>query len=164
MTHRNKVALLLIVISLGMLYPGLYQPMITIEIAPDLPIIGKTTFYEQTQSIVESIEFLYDNDNRLVAFLILFFSVMVPLVKAILLLLVLFIQQLRFRPKVHAFVSAISKWSMADVFVVGIFIAFLSTSSNSSVNAYLHSGFYYFLAYCIISIASVQVMLLKEST
>ena len=164
MSKRNKVALLLIIISLIVLYPGLFNPIITIEIAPVLPIIGKTTFYEQTQSVVESIRFLYNHNNRFVAFLILFFSVMVPVTKAILLLLVLFIQHLRYRPKVYAFVSAISKWSMADVFVVGVFMAFLSTTSTSAVNAYLHSGFYYFLAYCIISIASVQVMLVKENT
>ena len=43
-------------------------------------------------------------------------------------------------------------------FVVGVLIAYLSTGSDENVNAYLHSGFYYFTAYCIVSIAAVQII------
>ncbi|MEO0779788.1 MAG: paraquat-inducible protein A, partial [Bacteroidota bacterium] len=56
------------------------------------------------------------------------------------------------------FVRAIGKWSMADVFVVGVFLAFLATRSNENINAALHPGFYYFLAYCLISLLAIQVM------
>jgi len=161
MSTRNKIGFFLILVSLIALYPGLSRPMLTLEVAPTLPLLGKTTFYEQTQSVMESIRFLYEHNNKFVAFLILFFSVTVPVIKAVLLLITLFISSIKYRPEMFQFVSAIGKWSMADVFVVGIFIAFLATGSNESINAYLHDGFYYFLAYCIISIAAIQVIEIK---
>ncbi len=46
---------------------------------------------------------------------------------------------------------------MADVFIVGLFVAFLSTSSEDNISANLHAGFYYFLSYCIISILAFQL-------
>ncbi len=58
----------------------------------------------------------------------------------------------------HRFVSVIGKWSMADVFVVGILLAFLATRSDDNIHAQLHDGFYWFLAYCVISIISFQIM------
>jgi paraquat-inducible protein A len=57
----------------------------------------------------------------------------------------------------------ISKWSMADVFVVGVFLSFLATRSNKDINAWLHDGFYFFLAYCLISILATQIMDIEEN-
>ena len=101
---------------------------------------------------------MYDNDNAIVAFLILFFSVMVPFIKALVLMIALFTKRLRQRVNMFRFVRAIGKWSMADVFVVGVFIAFLATKSNSTITSELHNGFYYFTGYCLISLAAVQIM------
>ena len=60
--------------------------------------------------------------------------------------------------KIYNLVYAIGKWSMADVFVVGIFIAFLSTRSNTAIDALLLPGFNYFVAYCIISLIGIQLV------
>jgi uncharacterized paraquat-inducible protein A len=137
--------------------------MFSLKIGLELPLVGETTLYERTQSIIESVEFLWENNNRFVAFLILFFSVMIPVTKAVLLLLVLWLQALKSRYNVYRFVYAISKWSMADVFVVGVFIAYLSTESTDAISARLHDGFFYFVGYCLISIASVQVMKIESN-
>jgi len=59
-------------------------------------------------------------------------------------------------------VSAIGKWSMADVFVVGVFLAYLATASEESISAEVFDGFYYFTAYCIISILGIQIMDLRD--
>ncbi|MBL1292744.1 MAG: paraquat-inducible protein A [Thiotrichales bacterium] len=61
----------------------------------------------------------------------------------------------------HKFVLIIGKWSMADVFVVGVFMAFLAGQANPNVQAALHQGFYWFLAYCLISILSSQTLQLN---
>ena len=50
---------------------------------------------------------------------------------------------------------------MADVFVVGVFMAFLAGQANPNVQAALHQGFYWFLAYCLISILSSQTLQLN---
>ena len=51
---------------------------------------------------------------------------------------------------------------MADVFVVGVLLAFLATKSDDGIDAKLHEGFYYFLAYCIISILATQLLKIEE--
>ena len=158
MKTRNIIALVLIIISLICLYPGLVRPILSIKIGTTLPLVGELVIYETIQSILDTVRTLYENNNKLVAFLILFFSVIVPILKAIILLLVLFVKKIKQRSALHRFVAIISKWSMADVFVVGVFLAYLATKSEDSIEANLQEGFYYFLAYCLISILASQVM------
>ncbi len=162
MTLRNWIAFALIVISLICLYPGLFQPILSIKVSTKLPILGEIMLHESTQSIVKTVQTLHENNNSLVAFLILFFSIVVPVVKAVVLLFVLFAKRLANRVHLHRFVYIIGKWSMADVFVVGVFLAYLATRSNESVDAQIHEGFYYFLAYCLISLLAIQVMQVEE--
>ena len=162
MSIRNIVALVLIIVSLVCLYPGLFEPILSIMVGADIPILGRIELQNSTNSIISTINTLYEENNILVAFLILFFSVVVPLLKAVMLIIVLFIPSIPKRKSVYNFVHIIGKWSMADVFVVGILIAYLGTQSNANVDATLHVGFYYFLAYCIISLIAIQVMKIEE--
>ena len=159
MSRRNLIAFVLVVISLILLYPGLFYPVLTISIStPELPMIGSISIFERTQSVVESVEYLLDNDNLFVAFLILLFSIIVPIVKGLLTVGVLFIKQPIFSNFVYRALRAIGKWAMADVFAVGILIAYLALGSDASINAYLEPGYYYFVGYCLISLAAIQAM------
>jgi uncharacterized paraquat-inducible protein A len=162
MNVRNIIAFVLTLVSLVLLYPGLTEPILQISIAPELPLLGKTTFYEQTQSILQTIDTLHKTNNTLVAFLILLFSVIVPVTKGVIILIVLAIKNKKVQHRLYRLVYAIGKWSMADVFVVGIFIAYLSTQSNTAMEAYLLPGFNYFVAYCLISLAGIQLVKLED--
>ena len=162
MNKRNIAALSLTVISLIILYTGLTVPILQIEVAPELPLLGKTTFYEQTQSILQTVETLNNTNNKLVAALILLFSVIVPVTKGLIILVVLLVKDLKIKKKLYKFVYAIGKWSMADVFVVGIFIAFLYPRSNDGIDAVLLPGFNYFVAYCIISLTGIQLVQIED--
>ena len=162
MSIRNICALVLILASLACLYPGLMFAMLTIEVGTVLPLIGQVDLYEATQSIMQTISKLFENNNYLVAWLILLFSVVVPILKVTLLLIVLIIKKFNGREQVLKFVLIIGKWSMADVFVVSIFMAYLATKSNEAVSATLHSGFYYFTAYCVLSILGTQLIQLNH--
>lgn len=157
-TPRNILALACILLSLAMLYPGLTQPMMNLTIEASLPLLGKMEFYNKTQSIMESITSLFESGNRLVAILILLFSVIIPVLKAIFLLLALALPIARIRDHLHQVVLLIGKWSMADVFVVGVFMAFLAGSAHPSARATLHNGFYFFTAYCVLSILGAQLL------
>lgn len=158
MVKSNKIAIALIFISLMLLFPGLLKPILSIHIGAKIPILGDISLHDTKQSIISTIQTLFDNDNTLVAFLILLFSVMVPVIKAILLLSVLLIPSINNKAGIYHFVSLIGKWSMADVFVVGVFLAFLATRSDDNIHAQLHEGFYYFTAYCIVSLMAIQVI------
>jgi len=162
MNTRNIVALILIVASLCCLYPGLVKPVMSLKISAEIPLLGEMVLQETTQSVVSTIKSLYEANNNLVASLILLFSIVVPLIKAVVLLAVLLVPKLPAKSWLHNFVAIISKWSMADVFVVGVLLAFLATKSEETIQAWIHEGFYFFLAYCIISILAAQIIDIKS--
>lgn len=158
MTKRNILALILILVSLGLLYPGLTNDILTLDIGAKIPLLGNFELYNESQSILKTIKALHENDSTFVAVLILLFSVIVPVLKALILITVLLLKNMRSSVKLYKFVGMIGKWSMADVFVVGVFLAFLATGNNEAINAELEIGFYYFTAYCIVSIIGIQVL------
>ena len=125
--------------------------------------------YEQTRSIVGSVQHLYEVQSPMPATLILLFSVVVPLAKAALVLWAVFMADAVRRRRVLGFVEAIAKWSMADVFVVALFIAYLAATASQTppgdplaapplvaFTAHFGAGFYWFTAYCVFSLAAQQ--------
>ncbi|HZJ17757.1 MAG TPA: paraquat-inducible protein A [Chthoniobacteraceae bacterium] len=226
---RRLVILALLAISMGLLIPGLFAPVLTIRgflkpegvahVAPELLDKGlndktitslkammnptmialleatggdlrKTVLerlgpeltaslkdnvqdievYEQTRSIVGSVQHLYEVKSPTPATLILLFSVIVPLAKAVMVLVGLFIADAARRHRLLDFVELIAKWSMADVFVVALFIAYLAAQASQSppgdpnfpppmvaFTAVFGAGFYWFTGYCIFSLASQQM-------
>ena len=71
------------------------------------------------------------------------------------------------RQRTLDFVELIAKWSMADVFVVALFITYLAAVATQQAAAgaapplvafaaIFGPGFYWFLAYCLFSLASQQ--------
>lgn len=130
--------------------------------AADIPV------YEQTRSILGSVRRLYEVGSPVPATLILLFSVIVPFGKILLVAWALTLRDARIRHRTLTFVEAIARWSMADVFVVALFIAFLAAQASQSANpqaeppliaftAHFGTGFYWFAAYCVVSLASQQV-------
>ena len=116
-----------------------------------------------TRSVMETIKELRSSNNNLVANLILLFSVIVPVSKGLALLVVVFSRNKDFSKLLFKIVNSIGKWSMADVFVVGIYIAFLSANAQKPImTAHLQQGFYYFTGYCIVSIASLHFFKVKD--
>jgi hypothetical protein len=226
---RRLLVLGLLVISLGLLIPGLFAPVLTIrgvltrdgiarvapvmlekgitdetigvlksmmdptivallqargtdlrklvidKVSPQLTAslqknVDDVPVYEQTRSIIGSVRRLYQVGSSLPATLILLFSVIVPLGKAALVAFAIFMTDTERRRRVLAFVEAIAKWSMADVFVVALFIAYLAAKASQTANpsaeppliaftAHFGAGFYWFAAYCVFSLASQQATL-----
>ena len=130
--------------------------------------VAEVEVYEQTRSIIGSVQRLYEVGSPVPATLILLFSVIVPLGKAALVAWAVFLRQAVARRRVLGFVEAIAKWSMADVFVVAILIAYLAARASTAptgagaappliaFTATFGAGFYWFAAYCLFSLASQQ--------
>ena len=157
MTTRNGVAVGLTLVSLGLLIPGLSQPALTI--VASIPIFNKPTeIFRQTQNIVQAVRSLYESGNLFVAGLVLLFSIIVPFMKAAMLGVILATKAPAARYRLYLFVRSISKWAMADVFVVGIFIAFLAAKATDNLDAIIGSGFYYFVGYCLLSNVAFQFL------
>lgn len=157
MTMRNKVAVGLTLVSLGLLIPGLSQPALTI--VASIPIFNKPTeIFRQTQNVMEAVESLYETGNYFVAGLILLFSIIVPFIKAAMLAAILTIKAPGPRYRMYLFTRSISKWAMADVFAVGVFIAFMASKAIDNLDAVIGTGFYYFVGYCLVSNVAFQFL------
>ena len=96
--------------------------------------------------------------NYFVAGLILLFSVIVPFIKMGLTALILWTKNPVKKYRLYLFTRSVSKWAMADVFAVGIFIAFMAGNAIDNLDAKVHPGFYYFIAYCLISNLGFQFL------
>lgn len=127
-------------------------------------IEGQLLVYTNTRSIWGTVESLAGSGNMLVALLIVFFSVLLPTFKLLLQAMSLLITREDFRRPLLSLNAALSKWSMADVFVMGLLVAFLAGSSANqtgdmlTMHASLGAGFYYFLAYCLFSVMAGSIL------
>ena len=142
-------------------------PQITASLQKNM---GEVEVYEQRRSIVGSVRRLYEVGSPVPATLIVLFSVIVPILKAALVTWAVFGAGDRHRQRTLALVETIAKWSMADVFVVALFIAFLAARASATpsqgpgatpaliaFSAHFGAGFYWFAAYCVVSVASQQI-------
>jgi hypothetical protein len=128
--------------------------------------VGEVEVFQQTRSIVSSVRRLYEVGSPVPATLILLFSVVVPFVKMALVGWAMFASP-ETRRRTLAFVETIAKWSMADVFVVALFITYLAAMASQSTplagpplvpsKAEFGAGFYWFAAYCVFSLATQQL-------
>jgi paraquat-inducible protein A len=124
------------------------------EFGKDQVFRGKTFFYYQNKGIMDVISLLWNNNNKPVAMAIGTFSVVVPLIKLLFSLIILIFPITRAK-KMRKVLSYIAKWSMADVFVIGAFLAYLSFANMSpgvQMDANVLFGLYYFGGYVLISI------------
>ena len=161
MKVRNAIALVLILVSFAILIPGLTKPLITISAS--FSFLGKSTeIFRETRSILQTVRNLHESGNDFVAGLIFLFSVVVPFVKGALLGVALALRHAGTRYRVFVFVRSISKWAMVDVFVVGIYVAYLAAKASDNLDAQLQTGFYYFASYCLVSLLALQFMKIKR--
>ncbi len=198
---QKLLALIVILISLALLYPGVTLPVLTLsgsiekseltKIGIDVmageesnnqtrqmltmvssffgfdQVEGQLQVYNNTRSIWGTVESLARTGNLPVAFLIVFFSLVIPVFKLLLQALSLFIGRAATREPLLWLNAALSKWSMSDVFVMGLLLAYMAGSAKDQagdllkMNAVLEPGFYYFLAYSLFSIAAT-LLLRKE--
>lgn len=169
----------LLFIALAALHLGLFAPMLEISaFEKDLTIPlkmevlsmdfnhkqvfkGDLYFYYQSKSVMELIVVLFEQHNYVVGMAILLFSVLLPVSKIVLTLLGIFQNRLLQNPFVHFMISKTSKWSMADVFVVAVFLAFLAFNNMQtgiSTESNVRIGLYFFLGYCVLSIISSMLV------
>lgn len=198
-TTRRLLTLLLILASLGLLYPGVTQPVLTLtgtleksmiaELGIEMiagedadsqtrsmltmfssllgldQIEGQITAYNSTRSILGTVEELAATGNLPVALLIVLFSVVIPVFKLCLQAAALALPRVQWRAPLWRLNAGLSKWSMADVYVMAMLVAFMAGRASDqmgdmlTMTAHLEVGFYYFLAYCLFSIVAGSLMM-----
>ena len=148
-----KLGIVLTALSFFLLVPGVMQPIMTLS--AKLNMFGlSTTLFEETRSIWQTVTSLADAGYPEVGFMVLTFSVIIPVVKGLWVIGTWFYPS----PRRWQFIAMLSKWSMADVFVVAMMVSFFTAKATADLQAGLHSGFYWFSGYCIVSIISGQLL------
>ena len=145
---------------------GALVKQLSTQLATELKKGQQIEVYHQTRSILGSVEHLYRVRSHTAATLILLFSVIVPFAKMSLVSWALFRRDEAARQRTTHFVEIIAKWSMADVFAVALFITYLAAQATQSApgtssaiiafDASFGPGFYWFAAYCVVSLAVQQ--------
>lgn len=162
MSPRNRIAVALAIGSIILLWPGLVEPALTIRATVEM--FGTTReLSNETRSVLGAVQSLHRSGNDFVAGLILVFSVLVPLTKAALLVPIFTLRSATQRLRLSRLVRALSKWSMADVFAVGMLIALLAAKGTANLSAVAGPGFYFFAAYCLVSNTAFQLLQIDES-
>lgn len=178
--HRSGTAAIIIT-ALACLITGLAAPMLEIAayqrdlsiplkiktgfLSLDLDYTqnfpGDMYFYYQSKSVIELIGLLFKQNNLVVGLSILIFSVLIPVIKNSLGLVSLFRSQLSRSGFFNWFLLRSGKWSMADVFVVAIFLGFLAFNNMQTgvqTESNILTGLYFFLSYALLAIwASVRI-------
>lgn len=120
---------------------------------------GSIEAYSETRSIMTAVQELIDSGYPFVACLIVLFSMVVPLTKIV----CLGVHAITKKQLLLKISGAIAKWSMVDAFVIAIIVSYLAANAYElggliALDAELKVGFYFFLAYCLVSIASSQLV------
>lgn len=177
---KKHLGFLINLIAIALFIPGIILPMFSLNMAMTANVSGAkltNTLIDKNLSLLQTIQELLQDERLLVAALIFAFSVCIPVLKFILLCIAYVKKHSRLEIIIYSFISKIGKWSMADVFVVAIFLAVLSTNhaetatpqqlvlfgfkldliiSSETLSA-LGPGFYYFTAYCLLSLLGTTI-------
>ncbi len=170
------------IVALGLFFPGILLTMFTFDMEMQAILSGSSLssqLIDKELSIMTTVEELWNDERVLVAVLIFGFSVCIPLLKTSLVTIAYFVKNTQTAKKLLGLVNLIGKWSMADVFVVAVFLAVLSTnhadtSSAKNISVFgfkialelstetlsaVGQGFYYFVGYCVLSMLGAQLTL-----
>ncbi len=132
-TNRNAASLA--VLTLLVLLPGLYLPFVSTTILNE----------EQTFSILTGIRHLNDDGHPWLAMIILGFSVLFPIAKALLLLIAtsaLVPMTVKWRARLANLAITTGKYSLLDVLIVALLIVIVKTDGLAAVDAEVGVAFF----------------------
>ena len=130
---------------------GLITPILMVTIHKEVEYIGDIVLSFESKGVIGSIAKLFDSGDIIVALVILLFSVLVPVLKVFSLLFISIFMESDVAHSIVKFFKMIGKWSMVDVFVVAVFLVYLTANKGDVSRAEVEVGLYFFLAYVIVS-------------
>ena len=177
---KKHIGLLFNVIAIGLFIPGILLPIFSLSMEAVAQVTSasfSTMIVDKELSLLGTVQELWQKERFFVAVLIFLFSIVIPVIKTLLVTVSYFIKNTTLAKRIIDAVCIIGKWSMADVFIIAVFLAVLSTNHAETQNGEALSlfgfkldlllssetlsnvgvGFYYFTAYCIVSLLGTQI-------
>lgn len=151
---KRVYLLLLHTASLILLGFGWTLDMLHINISTHF--ILDLNLFNEKRSVIGTLQSLWNSGNYWPFLLIFIFGILIPLIKSGM-IYYLFLSK-SVPHGYYVFISAISKWAMADVFAISIFVAFLGANAMQNTRAELDAGFYFFSGYVLISSAIAMIL------
>jgi paraquat-inducible protein A len=137
--------------SIIFLIYGLISPIFLMYVIQDIATSFIILQFE-SNSIITSIEKLFNQNNYFVGGIILLFSVIFPLLKTIISFVSLYIKNINILNQITNISSKLAKLSMTDIFVLSIFLVYLSPKNDGIIKTELEIGFFFFFIYVVISL------------
>ena len=143
---------------------GLLNPILMVTIHKQVDYLGDVILSFESKGIIGSITKLFESGEFAVAFTILLFSILLPVIKSLTLTFMLLFYKHPSNQKMVKFFKQIGKWSMIDVFVVATFLVYFTSNTGGISQAEIQVGLYFFLAYVILSmITAIQTQKVLET-
>ena len=136
--------------ALALLVPGVFLPLVTVE---------KLLIFTDQVSLYGGIVGLYDSGEYFLATVLLAFSLVFPLIKILIGLVVASRGGPQAAPRLLGALAWLGKWSMLDVFIVGLLV--VSIKSNYLADAGTEPGLYFFTASIVLSLLATHRLLRK---
>lgn len=130
---------------------GLIAPILSLKAYTELPVVGHVVLKYEAKSVITTIASLVKAGSYFAAVLVAAFSVATPFVKLVIVIAVVQRRWPQWHDRGLELIKAIGKWSMADVFVVAVLVAYFAASGDEFSEAAIGLGLYFFAAYCLLS-------------
>jgi paraquat-inducible protein A len=149
----RQAARQLCLVSLVLFAVGVTATALSLVTSKEVTGIGTVVFSFEAKSVASTIRDLLASHDLVLGGLVLFFSVLVPLAKAVLLLFATTAHGAA-RDRAVQLVHLVGRWSMADVFVVAVLLAMLALGRDPATRATTGPGLYFFAGYCLVALWS----------
>ena len=125
---------ILVIADVLLYFFGIFTPFLT---------LNEFVFFNQTMSLLESIHILYEQQQYGLAVIVGFFSLIFPIIKLSLLVIIWFLlrSDLQIRKWLRR-IEIVGNWSMLDVFVVAITVVAIKLYGVGTMR--VHYGLYLF--------------------
>jgi paraquat-inducible protein A len=132
--NKRLISIIFLVASLVFFVLGLMYPLLQTGFG-----IGPFTIKRDYVYIITSFRYFFDNGEVFIGLLLLFFTIIFPVIKYIFLFLTLLGKKMPRHVAVATGLEIINKWSMLDVFVIAVLILNMKFDSNIIISK-LESG------------------------
>jgi paraquat-inducible protein A len=148
--HATATSLILFVV-------GVTATAVSLIAYSNVPVLGRVIFKYESKGIAEAISRLFNSGNVVLGGLIMLFSIVIPLIKAALLLMASTTSRNWHDAAIRG-IQHFGKWSMADVFVVAVLLAIFAVGSDATTDAHAGPGLFFFAGYCLLSMAAAAAL------
>jgi paraquat-inducible protein A len=157
----RQAARQLCLVSLVLFAVGVTATALSLVTSKEVAGIGTVVFSFEAKSVASTIRDLLASHDVVLGGLVLLFSIVVPLAKAVLVLFATTASGAARDRAVHL-VHLVGRWSMADVFVVAVLLAMLALGRDPATRATTGPGLSFFAGYCLVALWSAAWLPSRE--